>query len=65
MTAEFMSPEDRFYSIGVVQDYFITRMDELVENDRFDDSHSIFEEFVVDMQEPDEWIFLNDLTVFI
>ena len=57
-----MNIDDRLYSIGVVEDYYITRMDELVEQELFDDSNALFEEFVVDEQEPDEWMFLNDLT---
>jgi hypothetical protein len=56
-----MSNDDRLYSIGVVEDYYIARMDELVEQELFDDSNALFEEFVID-DEPDEWIFLNDLT---
>lgn len=57
-----MNIDDRLYTIGVLEDYYITRMDELVENECFDDSNALFEEFVVDEQEPDEWMFLNDLT---
>jgi len=56
-----MSNDDRLYSIGVVEDYYIARMDELVEQELFDDSNALFEEFVID-DEPNEWIFLNDLT---
>jgi hypothetical protein len=36
-------------------------MDELFEQERFDDSNSIFEEFVVPHQDV-KWIFLEDLT---
>jgi len=56
-----MSNDDRLYSIGVVEDYYIARMDELIEQELFDDSNALFEEFVID-DEPNEWIFLNDLT---
>lgn len=57
-----MSNDDRFYSIGVVEDYYISRMDELVEQELFDDSNALFEEFVIDGGEPEDWMFLNDLT---
>jgi hypothetical protein len=57
-----MNNDDRFYSIGIVEDYYIARMDELVEQELFDDSNALFEEFVVDGEEPEEWVFLDDLT---
>lgn len=57
-----MNIDDRLYTIGIIEDYYITRMDELVEKECFDDSNALFEEFVVGEQEPDEWMFLNDLT---
>lgn len=34
-------------------------MEELVDQEKFDDSNAIFEEFVIDDEEPDEWIFLD------
>jgi hypothetical protein len=37
-------------------------MDELVNEERFDDSNSVFQEFIVDCGDDDEWIFLEDLT---
>lgn len=57
-----MNNDNRFYLIGVVEDYYISRMDELVEQELFDNSNALFEEFVIDGSEPEEWIFLNDLT---
>lgn len=56
-----MKTDQREYNIFVLEEYYCNRMTELVENEQFDDSHAIFEEFVVD-EEPSEWIFLNDLT---
>ena len=35
------------------------RMEELVDKEQFDDSHALWEEFVVDTEEPDEWIFVE------
>jgi hypothetical protein len=33
-------------------------MEYLVDEERFDDSHAIFEEFVVDGEEPEEYVFM-------
>ena len=32
---------------------------ERVDKEQFDDSHALWEEFVVDTEEPDEWIFVE------
>ena len=48
--------------IGIIEDYYCSRMDELVELERFDDSNSIFQEFVVESFEGQKWYFLEDLT---
>jgi hypothetical protein len=37
-------------------------MEYLVEQEQFDDSHSLFTEFVVDSEEPDEWIFIENIS---
>ncbi len=41
--------------------YWNNRMCELVNEDRLDDSDALYLEFVVDGQEPDEFIFLEYL----
>lgn len=48
----------RKYTIGVIEEFYCNQMTELVENEQFDDAHSIFEEFVVESEEPDEWMFI-------
>lgn len=52
---------DRNYSIHLIEEFYCKRLEELVEEERFDDSNSVFEEFVVDREEPTEWIFLSYL----
>lgn len=54
-----MNISDRDYAIYLVEEFYCQRMQELVEEERFDDSNSIFEEFVVDNTEPEEWVFLQ------
>jgi hypothetical protein len=34
----------------------------LVDTNRIDDADAIHSEFVVDGHEPDDWLFINDLT---
>jgi hypothetical protein len=57
-----MEIENRSIMIGIIEDYYCSRMDELVELERFDDSNSIFQEFVVESFEGQKWYFLEDLT---
>ena len=57
-----MTDNDMHYQcIETIEEFYMDRMSYLVDQEQFDDSHAIFEEFVVD-EEPSEWIFLNDLT---
>jgi len=44
-----------------IESYWNNRMCELVNEDRFDDSDALYLEFVVDGEEPDDWIFVEDL----
>ena len=53
---------ERTLTIFILEEYYCTRMDELVNEERFDDSNSIFQEFIVDCGNDNEWIFLEDLT---
>lgn len=54
-----MNITDKNYSVYLMEEFYCQRMEELVEEERFDDSHSIFEEFVVDSHEPGDWLFLE------
>jgi len=53
-----MDDNDRKYNIYLVEEFYCHQMEVLVEEERFDDAHAIFEEFVVDSQEPEEWTFI-------
>lgn len=48
--------------IQVIEDYYCDRMSKLVDQGRLEDSDSIFREFVLDSENPDEWTFVEDLT---
>ena len=56
-----MTP-DRTLTIFILEEYYCTRMDELVNEERFDDSNAVFQEFVVDCENGHDWIFFEDLT---
>lgn len=50
--------QDMHYQcIEQVENFYMERMEYLVDREQFDDSHALFTEFVVDSDEPDEWIF--------
>ena len=46
-----------------IESHWNNRMCELVNEDRFDDSDALYLEFVVDGEEPDDWMFVEDLNV--
>jgi hypothetical protein len=48
--------------ISVCEKYFMDRVFDLVAEDRIDDSDAIYLEFVLDGTEPEDWMFINDLT---
>ena len=52
---------DKELNIYIIEDFCCTRMDERVEEDRFDDSHAIFQECMFDGDKKD-YFFLEDLT---
>jgi hypothetical protein len=54
--------EMQYECIEHVEDFYIERMQFLVDNEQFDDSDALFREFVVDSEEPDEWIFINNIS---
>lgn len=57
-----MTDEEKNYNIYLIEDFYCERMKELVDQEKFDDSHAIFEEFVVDGKDiPEEWFFVNYL----
>lgn len=54
--------EMQYECIEHVENFYMERMELLVENEQFDDADALFREFVVDNEEPDEWIFINDIS---
>jgi hypothetical protein len=48
--------------ITAIENFYCDRMTELVDEERFDDSNAIFEEFIVNEEEPVEWLFLEDIS---
>jgi hypothetical protein len=55
----------REYNIYLIEEYYYNRMEILVNEERFDDSNAIFEEFIIEDENgyssPIEWLFLNNL----
>jgi len=54
--------EMHYDCIEQVENFYMDRMSYLVNEEQFDDSHALFTEFVVDTEEPDEWIFVQYLS---
>lgn len=54
-----MNQSNREYNVYLVEEFYCCRMEQLVDEERFDDSNAIFEEFVINNQEPEEWVFLE------
>lgn len=53
-----MNQTERNFNIYQIEEFYCNRMDYLVEAEEFGDAHAIFEEFVVDGEEPEEYIFI-------
>lgn len=51
--------KEREWCIHHIEEFYCNRMSELVDMEKFDDAHSIFEEFVVNGEEPEEYVFLE------
>jgi len=44
------------------EEFFMDRVSQLVDEFSIDDADALHGEFVVDGDEPDDWLFINDLT---
>lgn len=44
------------------EEFFMDRVSQLVDDYNLDDADALHSEFVVDGEEPDDWLFINDLT---
>lgn len=53
-----MTQAERNLSIYQIEEFYCNRMQYLVDKEHFDDSHAIFEEFVVGGEEPEEYVFI-------
>lgn len=53
-----MNQAERNWNIYQIEEFYCNRMEYLVDAERFDDSYAIFEEFVLDGEEPEEYIFM-------
>lgn len=53
---------EREYNTYLIEEFYCSRMEQLVNEERFDDSNSIFEEFVVNHEEPEEYFYLEYLS---
>jgi hypothetical protein len=53
-----MTQAERNWSIYQIEEFYCKRMEYLVDVERFDDSNAIFEEFVVEGEEPEEYVFM-------
>ncbi len=49
-------------SLVEIEEFYMGRLSDLVDKGLFNDADAIFEEFVVDGEEPDEYLFIADLT---
>jgi hypothetical protein len=47
--------------ITYVEEYFCEQITNLIDMDMKDDADSFYQEFVVNGEEPEEWLFVNDL----
>lgn len=56
-----MTDTEKQWSIYQIEEFYCSRMEYLVDREKFDDSHSIFEEFVIDGEEPEEYLFMTYL----
>lgn len=47
--------------LSEIEDHWNHQMCYLVDKDRYDDADALYLEFVVDGEEPEDWMFLEDL----
>ena len=56
-----MIEDERQLSIECCEAFYCDRLTELVDEKRIDEASAIFEEFVVEGEEPDDWFFMKYL----
>ncbi len=53
-----MTQAERNWNIYQIEEFYCNRMEYLIDLEEFDNAHCIFEEFVVDGEEPEEYVFI-------
>jgi pentatricopeptide repeat protein len=53
-----MTQTEKDLTIYEIEEFYCNRMEYLVNLEEFDDAHSIFEEFIVDGEEPEKYVFI-------
>tara|TARA_B100000925_G_C21573695_1_gene288968 strand:- start:135 stop:329 length:195 start_codon:yes stop_codon:yes gene_type:complete len=46
-----------------IENFYCDRLTELVDQKKINEAHAVFEEFVVDTEEPCEWFFIKQVEV--
>jgi len=54
-----MTQTEKDLVIYEIEEFYCNRMEYLVNLEEFDDAHSIFQEFIVDGKEQEEYFFLS------
>lgn len=49
---------EKDHTIFLIEENYCNRLETLVEEELFDDAHALFEEFVINSEEPQEWLFI-------
>jgi hypothetical protein len=58
-----MTADIRENLITYVEEYFCEQITNLIDTKTKEDADSFYQEFVVDGEEPEEWLFMDDLTI--
>jgi hypothetical protein len=45
--------------IEQMEEFYCERMTRLIDDERYDDAHAIYEEFVVNDEEPEEFLYIG------
>jgi hypothetical protein len=53
-----MTQSERNWNIYQIEEFYCNRMEYLVDQEQFDDAHAIFEEFIINGEDPEEYVFM-------
>ena len=51
--------DKREISISKIEEHFQKQVAQLIDEDRYADADALFSEFVIDSEEPTEWVFME------